>query len=180
MPAAAENLGSARLVLREWLAAVRWPADDIEYVVLAVNEALTNAIEHAYAAATPGLHPSVDVYGVVQPVPDAADSAPSSHEAFTAGTGEAPWRAHIEVIDQGAWRLRNVDLHDQFRRGGRGLPMMEAVMDQVTIDVTPGGGDPRRPDQGHGDQRRRPTLNGVRGRASAHPGPAAPCRPPGR
>jgi anti-sigma regulatory factor (Ser/Thr protein kinase) len=37
-------------------------------------------------------------------------------------------------------RLSDVDLHDQLRHRGRGLPMMEALMDQVTIGVAPGGG----------------------------------------
>jgi hypothetical protein len=49
MPATAENLHSARRLLREWLISARWPSDEIEQVVVAVNEAMSNAIEHAYS-----------------------------------------------------------------------------------------------------------------------------------
>jgi anti-sigma regulatory factor (Ser/Thr protein kinase) len=144
MPATAENLHSARRLLREWLISARWPRDEIEQVVVAVNEAMSNAIGHAYltAAAPPGRHRSVDVHGVVEPASSADQQATGARAARVAEADatEALWRARIEIVDHGMWRLSDVDLHDQLRHRGRGLPMMEALMDQVTIGVAPGGG----------------------------------------
>jgi hypothetical protein len=44
--------------------AARWPNEGAEDVVLVVNEAVPNAVEHAHAmiAASPALHPTVDVH----------------------------------------------------------------------------------------------------------------------
>src|SRR3954468_17209722 len=43
-----------RRSLREWLDALAWPEPDSDDVVIAVNEACTNAIEHAYPPENPG------------------------------------------------------------------------------------------------------------------------------
>jgi len=44
-----------RRSLREWLEeALAWPEPDLDDVVIAVNEACTNAIEHAYPPENPG------------------------------------------------------------------------------------------------------------------------------
>jgi hypothetical protein len=47
-------LRPARVAIAEWLSLSHWPQDEADDLVLAVNEAVTNVIEHAYPAARPG------------------------------------------------------------------------------------------------------------------------------
>lgn len=110
LPAAPSSLRAVRTALVAWLAEQRWPPDDADDVVLAVNEALTNAIEHAYPADRPG------------PVRVHARS----------GTGSAPATRRIIVMisDRGSWDPghRTVDA-----RGFRGHGL--TVMDGLTADM---------------------------------------------
>jgi anti-sigma regulatory factor (Ser/Thr protein kinase) len=48
MPAGPAAVPVARRRVREWLEALAWPEPDLDDVVMAVNEACTNAVEHAY------------------------------------------------------------------------------------------------------------------------------------
>ena len=48
LPADPVSISVARVGLRRWLAGWSWPADQIDDIVLAVSEAASNAIEHAY------------------------------------------------------------------------------------------------------------------------------------
>ena len=43
-----------RHAVARWLEAARWPEDDVEDITLAVTEAVTNVIEHAYLDHDPG------------------------------------------------------------------------------------------------------------------------------
>jgi anti-sigma regulatory factor (Ser/Thr protein kinase) len=54
LPAQPGSLRPARAAIAEWLTQLHWPGDDAEDLILAVNEAVTNAIEHAYPADRPG------------------------------------------------------------------------------------------------------------------------------
>ncbi|HVL85467.1 MAG TPA: ATP-binding protein [Pseudonocardia sp.] len=100
--------------LRAWLAAQAWPTGQSQDIVLAVNEAVSNAVEHAYLD-----HPS----GVVE-----------LHAAATVTRGGQ--RRVTVVVDDGRWRPPPAD--DENRR--RGIPLMHACMDTVTITAaTPGG-----------------------------------------
>ena len=139
MPPAAENLRPARRPMRQWLTAARWPEEEIEDVVLAVDEATSSVIEHAHATipASPALHPTVDVPGVMEPAPDPGPSAAAAPGLLN---GAARWRVRIEIVDHGRWRPSTADLQDQMRARGRGLPLMRALVDQVHIDTVLGGG----------------------------------------
>ena len=86
----------------------------ISDVVLAVNEALANAAEFAYATAD---HP-----GAMHLLAD-YDTA-SSMLAVT-------------VTDEGVWRIANGENKKISR--GRGIPLMQALADRATIDSTPAG-----------------------------------------
>ncbi|RDH74063.1 ATP-binding protein [Mycolicibacterium moriokaense] len=83
-------------------------------VVLAVNEALANAAEFAYATVeNPGaMHLSADY-----------------------DTGSAILT--VTVADEGAWRI--ADSEKKAISRGRGIPLMEALADRATIDSTPAG-----------------------------------------
>lgn len=80
-------------------------------VLLAVNEALANAAEFAYAAvAKPGAMRLLADYD--------ADSAVLS----------------VAVADDGIWRIAGSE-----KTRGRGIPLMRALADRATFDSTPAG-----------------------------------------
>lgn len=83
-------------------------------VVLAVNEAMANAAEYAYATA--------DSPGVM------AIEARYDQNAAT---------LTVTVTDQGAWRESDAATK-QIRRG-RGIPLMQALADRTTVDSSPSG-----------------------------------------
>ena len=108
LPADAVSISVARAALRRWLADWSWPADQLDDIVLAVNEAVSNAVEHAYLDQAPGM---VDIHGEIQATP------PGRH------------RVTIIVRDHGRWRPPPLE-HENRRRG---IPIMQACMDTVTI-----------------------------------------------
>jgi serine/threonine-protein kinase RsbW len=88
-------------------------ADRFSDLLLAVNEAIANAAEFAYW--------DVAQRGTV--------------DVSAAYDGDSDTLA-VTVNDQGRWRPK-VPVHSQLR--GRGIPLMEALADEVTIDRTPNG-----------------------------------------
>lgn len=83
-------------------------------VVLAVSEALANAAEFAYSAASqPG-----------------AMNLLADYDSCTAVLS-------VTVSDEGAWRIADSDKKSISR--GRGIPLMRALADRTTIDSTPAG-----------------------------------------
>ena len=116
--------------VRHWLAGLEWPEDPAEDIVLAVHEAVSNAVEHAYPDGTDvGM---VDVQGVEQP-------------AFPGGTRDgdrsgAPTerrrQVRMSVRDHGVWQPDQHDRTDPARLRGRGLTMMQALMSEMTITAS--------------------------------------------
>ena len=105
LPADLIAMSVARHQLRRWLAGLSWPAGQLEDIVLAVNEAVTNTIEHAY------LEGMVEIHGGTEATPD----------------GQR--RVTIIVRDHGRWRQAPTD--NEYRH--RGIPLMRACMDTVII-----------------------------------------------
>jgi anti-sigma regulatory factor (Ser/Thr protein kinase) len=106
---AADAFAVARLrhALSEWLCTYVSPdPEKLNDVLLAVNEALTNCAEYAYRGreGTMALHVNYD------------------------GTADA---LLIDVCDGGTWR--HVDPGAQPNTRGRGLPLMRALSDRMTI-----------------------------------------------
>jgi anti-sigma regulatory factor (Ser/Thr protein kinase) len=106
-PARADELGEARAQLRAWLTAVGASAAEIGEILLAVNEACMNVIEHAYGED---------------------------------GSGDFTLEGHLDgqtvvliVRDSGRWS------EVRARGRGRGLKLMEAVMDSVQISFSAQG-----------------------------------------
>ena len=88
-------------------------ADRFSDLMLAVNEAIANAAEFAYC-----------------------DSAQrGTVDVSAAYDGDSDTLA-VTVNDQGHWRPK-LPVQKQLR--GRGIPLMEALADEVTIDRTPHG-----------------------------------------
>jgi serine/threonine-protein kinase RsbW len=97
--------------LQSWLSEAGWPDERAERLLLAMNEAVTNAIEHAYRDLPPG------------PVRVRAG-------VLTDGS------VRLIVTDSGRWRPARPD-----GGGGRGkgVLMMQECGDDVRIDATPIG-----------------------------------------
>ena len=109
-PADARQLGAIRNEVHRWLAPLALPEDDEDDVVLAVSEAASNCIEHAYAPAT--------VDGTVE---------------LTFWT--EPPSLCIEIVDHGAWRKPS----DTPTSRGRGIEIMRRLMAGVLIHFDGGG-----------------------------------------
>ncbi len=108
-PAAAEQLSGARHQLAAWLQAAAIPDGMAADIVLAVNEAAANSVEHAYRGHRPG---KVEIEGE-------NDGA----------------RVHVRVIDKGSWKAAPADPGLR----GRGLVLIRTVSDWLEMDCTPSG-----------------------------------------
>jgi anti-sigma regulatory factor (Ser/Thr protein kinase) len=111
LPAAPETAGLLRSEMRRWLELLEWPDDAALDILLAVNEAVSNSVEHAFTDTRPAER-IVEVTAAVQQV--------DRHR-----------RVEAWVRDNGRWLPRPGPEPYVNRR--RGLPMMYAVMEQVTI-----------------------------------------------
>jgi PAS domain S-box-containing protein len=109
LPAMAERLSEVRHRLSAWLHAVGVPDDLVGDIVLAVNEAATNCVEHGYAGRPAG------AMCVEAHIVDGAIAA--------------------RVVDDGNWKTPSGDT----RLRGRGLPMMDALSESVFVQRAPTG-----------------------------------------
>lgn len=110
IPADASQLANLRHVQREWATNMGLDAELQEVLLLAVQEAAANAVEHAYwSDMTPGI---IEV------------SFWLDQEAV-----------NVRVVDGGSWRPPKA--HSPFR--GFGLTMMRSLVDFVSIDPGPHG-----------------------------------------
>lgn len=98
-----EELSTIRRVMRGWLAPFALDNEEVADLVMAVDEAATNAVEHAYEAGEAG---SVDLMLWTEPSV-----------------------LCIEVIDHGAWKPPAATMSF----GGRGMQVMRSVVDSVMI-----------------------------------------------
>ncbi len=109
VPATPDQLRDIRGQIAKWLRATGIPDDLAGDIVLVVNEACTNSIEHGYRAAEPGRMRVC---------------------AEAKGRGIS-----IRISDFGSWKLPD----DNPRARGRGVPLMRAVSDDVTLNGTSTG-----------------------------------------
>ena len=107
--AAAGQLSDIRHRLAAWLRGAAIPEGTIADIVLAVNEAAANSIEHAYRGHKPA---KVRVEGE-------NDGA----------------RVHVRIIDKGSWKPAPADPGVR----GRGLLLIRAVSDWLEMECTPSG-----------------------------------------
>ena len=104
VPANAAQLGPLRRTLQQWLLAAGVTEADSVPVQIAVSEAVSNAIEHAYPPERPGA------------------------VALDADIGR-DGQLRLRIADTGRWRAPGTD--GGYR--GRGLALMRATMDTMTI-----------------------------------------------
>jgi anti-sigma regulatory factor (Ser/Thr protein kinase) len=107
LEAEARRLAEVRRAIREWLQAQH--VDQPEDVVLAVDEAVANAIEHS---------------GHFR-------AAPVFIDVVARNNGKS---IRVDVIDEGSWRPRRDD-----GTRGRGLNIIDALMDDVQVAHDSGG-----------------------------------------
>ena len=110
LPARPENVAVIRHVLGAFAEALRLPDGLVEDLRLAVTEACTNVVRHAYAPESPGpvevsIQPEDDVLSVV-------------------------------VADRG----RGIGTSSDTSGPGLGLPLIAAIADEVDVQPVPGGG----------------------------------------
>jgi len=105
----------ARDRVRVWLKANRWSPAHTDDLVLAVNEAVSNSIEHGYQVGPedPPSTEMVEVHGVIRRAETGA-----RHVEFT-------------VRDAGTWQPPSEDRHST---RGQGLRLMRACVEHVTVD----------------------------------------------
>ncbi|MEV8443694.1 ATP-binding protein [Actinosynnema sp. NPDC051121] len=104
-PAQAGQLAAVRARLDAWLTAEGLSEDDRYDLLVAVNEAASNAVEHAYGPDEPGL------------VHIDADARPDGS-------------VRVVVTDHGGWRVPPPTLSSR----GRGLLLMRENVDEVQVD----------------------------------------------
>src|SRR5215213_5444884 len=110
LPARPENVSVIRHVLGAFAEALRLPDDLVEDLRLAVTEACTNVVRHAY---------SPEVAGAVE-------------------VTIVPSNEHVSVVvaDHGRGIGSSADTYGP----GLGLPLIAAIADEVELQPVPGGG----------------------------------------
>jgi anti-sigma regulatory factor (Ser/Thr protein kinase) len=110
LPARPENVSVIRHVLGAFAEALRLPDDLVEDLRLAVTEACTNVVRHAYPPEVPG---PVEITIV-------------------------PGDEHVSVVvaDYG----RGIGASTDTTGPGLGLPLIAAIADEVELQPVPGGG----------------------------------------
>jgi serine/threonine-protein kinase RsbW len=104
------QLAPLRLELRRWLAPLEITGEAQEDMILAVNEAAANSVEHAYPEGTED--DTVEL--IFWTEPDAVC---------------------IQIIDHGLWQTPPTESLER----GRGIPIMRRLMDSVLIHHGPDG-----------------------------------------
>ncbi|MFJ4970039.1 SpoIIE family protein phosphatase [Streptomyces sp. NPDC088755] len=109
-PAESEQLAPVRKALRSWLDQCDLPPQTVQNVLVAAGEACANAIEHGHRH-SPG------------------ETIRLRAEAFVDDL-------HLSVVDSGNWKPPQPELN---AHRGRGVTLMRAMMQQVTITPGPAG-----------------------------------------
>ncbi|MFI6522816.1 SpoIIE family protein phosphatase [Spirillospora sp. NPDC050679] len=109
-PAESAQLAPVRKALRGWLAQCDLPPGTVQNILVAAGEACANAIEHGHRDA-PG------------------DAVYFRAEAFVDNL-------HLKIVDSGRWKTPQPELNTH---RGRGMGLMRALMQQVTVTPGPSG-----------------------------------------
>jgi hypothetical protein len=154
VPAADRTPRRVRGELRQWLAALGWPEEQAQDAVLAVDEAVSNAVEHAYASEASSENGGVGSSGEDENDSVAAGDAVTSADVLSGDGGvrvedlinvevlaEVEVTAEVVVLDGrtrqlrfcvrgwGRWRPKPVNPGAR----GRGLDLMVGLMAKVVF-----------------------------------------------
>ena len=111
-PAVPDSLRPVRVAFAEWLGSLQWPAGDADDLILAVHEAVSNVIDHAYPATRSG------------PV--------HLHSWCDTGPTPASRRVTIVISDRGDWG-RDHRTIDAAGRRGHGFVIMSGCTAEMHI-----------------------------------------------
>ena len=114
-------LSVARHALVRWLETHRWHRDDVDDLVFAISEAVSNSIEHAYRGAETG-RVSIEL------------ELRHGHDGPAGPDEQRPVQVRAVVTDCGSWRPAGTD-----RRRGNGVPLMRAMTDTVEVTTDDAG-----------------------------------------
>ena len=117
LAASSATPGIVRTRLHRWLNYLSWPPTEADDIVLCASEAVSNAVEHAYADAADG---TVQVSVRLESTLDPTLSPPSPGLRWVC----------VCVRDSGDWQPTEPEAHSHRRRG---LLVMNALMDEVTV-----------------------------------------------
>jgi serine/threonine-protein kinase RsbW len=118
LPAVPASLAQARTLVQEWLSEQGWPAAAAEDIVLAVNEAAANVVDHAYPPTTAG---SLHLHAWVSVEPRIG-----TRRIVAAVTDRGRWRSEHRATALSAYR-------------GYGLLMMSGCTAEMHIQRSAGG-----------------------------------------
>lgn len=107
IPAEAERVAGFRRVLTLWASGVGMAAERVQALTLATYEAMANVVTHAYR----GLPGTLEL-----------------HATYLAELRQVT----VTVIDKGHWRPTLVE-NGPLRSGGRGLPLIRALAEDISI-----------------------------------------------
>jgi serine/threonine-protein kinase RsbW len=109
----------ARERVAGWLRAHRWPPAQVDELVLAVSEAVSNSVEHGYRLS-----------------PDADDAPETVQLRMTLSVADDGYRqVELVVTDQGSWREPATGASSR----GHGMLIMRTCTDELTVHGTAGG-----------------------------------------
>ncbi|GAA1319306.1 ATP-binding protein [Pseudonocardia xinjiangensis] len=111
----------ARDRLTTWLTEHRWPSDQLDDVVFAVSEAVSNSVEHGYG---------IEARSTARP-----DHAPVEIDAEVVPAPDGGRQIVLAVRDRGTWRPPVPGPSDR----GRGLPLIRSCMAEVVLRPTAAG-----------------------------------------
>jgi anti-sigma regulatory factor (Ser/Thr protein kinase) len=102
-----------------WLRSHRWPPAQVEELVLAVSEAVSNSVEHGYQVPLDALdHP-----GAVE-LDARLTAAPDGYR-----------QVEFRVVDRGSWREPDTGTSSR----GHGMLIMRTCTDELVVDASPDG-----------------------------------------
>jgi anti-sigma regulatory factor (Ser/Thr protein kinase) len=104
------HLQHIRAQTRRWLAPLELDQDTEQDLILAVNEAVSNAIDHAY-------------------------TAPKPTDLVQVSFWTRPHHLYLEIADHGRWRQPDTDPAHR----GRGILLMRQTAESVSIHTDPDG-----------------------------------------
>jgi len=121
-PAASPFLSRVRVAVRSWLTRHDWPREPADDIILAADEAVANAIVHAY-------RPAADLSGAARV---------HLHAWVSVEPRTRVRRVVVAVTDRGRWRSEPEGGAMPGRRQ-HGLDMMNGVMAETHIQRSPAG-----------------------------------------
>jgi serine/threonine-protein kinase RsbW len=109
---------AARKLVRRWLDTLTWPIEDAEDIELAVNEAISNVVDHAYPPDVPG--------------------PATLHAWVSTDLRTRQRRVVVAVTDRGGWAAHHPDSPAPHARG-HGLAVMSGCMAELHIQRSVAG-----------------------------------------